>query len=144
MRRAHLFGIVAGSLVVYLLSIGVVDHFQAQVGDVGLDSLQKRAQVALSILWAVLGGVVFAAGIAWLRRPLRIYGLALLGLATAKVFIYDMASLDTSYRVLSLIGLGVLLLLSSYLYQRFVAPLDRDDSDHHPEPPTAAGLVAGA
>jgi uncharacterized membrane protein len=144
-RRAHHFGIAAGSLVVYLLSIGVVDHFQGQVGEVGLDSLQKRAQVALSILWAVLGGVVFAGGIAGLRRPLRIFGLALLGLATGKVFIYDMASLDTSYRVLSLIGLGVLLLISSYLYQRFVAPLDRDDSDKHgTAPPPATGLVAGA
>jgi hypothetical protein len=145
MRRAHYCGIAAGSLAVYLLSIGVVDHFQGQLGEVGLDSLQKRAHVALSILWAVLGGAVFASGIAGLRRPLRIFGLALLGLATGKVFIYDMASLDTSYRVLSLIGLGVLLLVSSYLYQRFVAPLDRDDSDQHgTEPPPATGLIAGA
>ncbi len=113
----------AGALGVYLLSVGTVDIFQARVGgETSLDSLQKQAQVALSILWAVLGVTAFVAGILRGRTlsgaPLRGAGLALLALATVKVFIYDMASLDASYRVLSFIGLGVLLLASSYVYQR--------------------------
>lgn len=142
--RVHIFGIAAAVLTVYLLSVAVVDNFQGQLGEVDLDSLQKRAQVALSILWAVLGGAVFAAGIVKLRRPMRLLGLALLGLATAKVFIYDMASLDASYRVLSLIGLGILLLVCSYLYQRYIGPLDSEDADQDKKPPSAAGFAAGA
>ena len=39
-------------------------------------------------------------------------------LATTKVFLYDLASLDATYKVASFIGLGVLLLASSYVYQR--------------------------
>ena len=113
----------AGALGVYLLSVGTVDIFQSRVGgETSLDSLEKQAQVALSILWAVLGVTAFVAGILRGRTlsggPLRGAGLALLALATGKVFIYDMASLDASYRVLSFIGLGVLLLASSYVYQR--------------------------
>jgi len=113
----------AGALGVYLLSVGTVDIFQARVGgETSRDSLEKQAQVALSILWAVLGVTAFVAGILRGRTlsgaPLRGSGLALLALATVKVFVYDMASLDASYRVLSFIGLGILLLGSSYVYQR--------------------------
>jgi uncharacterized membrane protein len=61
------------------------------------------------------------------HREERLFGLGLLGIATAKVFVYDLSSLDASYRVLSLIGLGLLLLASSYLYLRFIGPLDRDE-----------------
>ncbi len=123
----------AGALGVYLLSVGTVDIFQARVGgETSLDSLEKQAQVALSILWAVLGVTAFVAGILRGRTlsgaPLRGAGLALLALATVKVFIYDMASLDASYRVLSFIGLGILLLASSYVYQR-LAPNRRPPID---------------
>ena len=110
---------VAGATsVVYLLSIGVVDEFQRRLGGAtALEELQKQAQVALSILWAILGGLGVIVGL-WREKPaLRGAGLALLGLVTAKVFVYDLASLDTAYRVLSFIGLGVLLLISAYLYQ---------------------------
>ena len=120
----------AGTLALYLVSIAIVDHFQAQVGGgTDLETLNWRAQVALSIVWATLGGCTLAAGIRRNYRPARVFGLSLLGLATAKVFTYDMASLDTSYRMLSFIGLGALLLGSSYLYQRMLG---------QPGPPTTS------
>ena len=53
--------------------------------------------------------------------PLRWFGLGLLALATAKVFLYDLASLDAVYRVMSFIVLGILLLLSAYAYRRLGA-----------------------
>ncbi len=104
--------------VVYLLSVGVVDDFQRRLGGATtLEELQKQAQVALSILWAVLGGAAVVVGL-WRSAALaRGAGLALLGIVTAKVFVYDLSSLDAAYRVLSFIGLGVLLLISAYLYQ---------------------------
>ena len=138
LHRAHpearWLAVGSGALVVYLLSVGTVDVFQSRVGgDTSLDSLQKQAQVALSILWAVLGVTAFVAGILRGRTlsgaPLRGVGLALLALATVKVFFYDMASLDASYRVLSLIGLGILLLVSSYVYQRLTPGRGRPPVD---------------
>jgi uncharacterized membrane protein len=36
-----------------------------------------------------------------------------------KVFLIDLAELDQIYRVASIIGLGVALLATSYLYHRF-------------------------
>ncbi len=113
---------------VYLISVGVVDDFQRQVGGgTALEELQKQAQVALSILWAVLGGAAVVVGLWRDVISLRGAGLALLGIVTVKVFLYDLASLDAAYRVLSFIGLGALLLLSAYLYQH-IGPRRRHPS----------------
>jgi hypothetical protein len=114
--------IAAGVVVVYLLSVGVVDHFQVQVAARPLEELQKEAQVGLSALWSVLGAAGFAAGLLARQPPVRLFGLGLLGLATAKVFLVDLAALDVVYRVLSLVALGVLLLISAAVYARMQHP----------------------
>jgi len=81
----------------------------------------------------VLGGAIFVAGTARFGTPVRLFGLGLLSLATAKVFLWDLSTLTTSYRVLSFIGLGTLLLVSSYFYQRWVGHgiSDRDRVPGH-------------
>jgi uncharacterized membrane protein len=111
--------LAAGACAVYLLSVATIDLFQGRVGgDVPLEELQKQAQVALSVLWALLGAGAFVVGLSRRRILVRQAGLGLLALATAKVFVFDLSALDVAYRVLSLIALGVLLLGSAYLYQR--------------------------
>ena len=118
-----------GVIALYGLSVGIVDAFQARVdGAASVDELRRQSQVALSVVWAVLGGVAVATGLARGIAPLRVFGLGLLALATVKVFLYDLASLDAVYRVLSFIVLGVLLLLSAYAYRRFGGMPDREAS----------------
>jgi uncharacterized membrane protein len=106
----------AAVLITYLLSIAIVDVFQAQVGG-GADSadLAFQAQVALSIAWVLGGAVAFAVGVARALTAARMFGLGLLTLATAKVFLFDLSALDVAYRVLSFIGLGLVLLATSFL-----------------------------
>jgi predicted membrane protein DUF2339 len=112
-------GLVAGGLVVYLLSIGVVDLFQARIpGPIQFEELATQAQVALSVLWIILGTIVFVFGLARRHLVIRQAGLALLALASAKVFVFDLASLDVGYRVLSLMALGTFLLLTAWVYAR--------------------------
>ena len=123
--------LLAGSLTVYLLSIGLVDEFQGRIlGPRALEELQKQAQVGISILWAVIGVAVFIVGINRGSPAARLFGLALLTLTTAKVFVYDLASLDAAYRVLSFIGLGLLLLLGAYAYQHFTPSDDVHKGSH--------------
>jgi predicted membrane protein DUF2339 len=108
---------------VYLVSIGTVDLFQVRLGGhIALEELQKQAQVALSVVWAVIGVGAMVFGLARKWTPSRIFGLALLGLVTLKVFIVDLAALDVAYRVLSFVALGILLLGAAYLYSRFQPP----------------------
>jgi hypothetical protein len=117
--------LAGGVIALYGFSVGIVDAFQARVdGAASVAELRWQSQVALSVVWAVLGGVAVAAGLVREVAPLRVFGLGLLALTTVKVFLYDLSSLDAVYRVLSFIVLGILLLLSAYAYRRFGTPPD--------------------
>ena len=72
----------------------------------------------LSGFWSVTGLVAVVYGLLREDRRLRLGGLALLGLAIAKVFVYDLAELEELYRVLSFIALGLLLLAGAFAYAR--------------------------
>ena len=72
-----------------------------------------------------LDGIVLAAGFAARERMLRLSGLTLLLLCIGKVFFFDLRNLETMYRILSFIGLGVVLLLVSWIYTRFREQLQR-------------------
>ena len=58
------------------------------------------------------------AGLVRDERSLRLGGLSVLLLAVGKVFLFDLATLDSMYRVASFVGLGVLLLLAAFVWQR--------------------------
>ena len=51
-------------------------------------------------------------------RPLRLGALALLAVTAGKVFVFDLASLTSLYRVGSCVALGLLLLLGAFAWQR--------------------------
>lgn len=83
------------------------------VSDAGL-----AEQVALSVTWALYAvGLVFA-GIRRRFPPARYLAIGLFGVVIVKVLAYDIAGLDRLYRMLSVLGVGVLLVVASYLYQR--------------------------
>jgi uncharacterized membrane protein len=105
--------IVGGALVVYLPSVAIVDL--TTTGDVDPG---QTPQVLLSAFWSLAGLAALVYGLLRDDRRLRVGGLVLLGVAIAKVFLYDLASLDEIYRVLSFIALGLLLLASAFAYQR--------------------------
>jgi hypothetical protein len=108
-----LYSIVAGAAAVYLPSLAIVSAF-------GGDDLEpgQTPQVLLSSFWAVTGLVGLVVGLRRGLRPLRLASLALLGAAVAKVFVYDLSELDSVYRALSFIALGLLLLGAAFAYQR--------------------------
>jgi uncharacterized membrane protein len=86
-----------------------------------LARLQNLRQLLLSSGWLVYSIILMALGI-WKRsRVVRIEAIALFGVAILKIFIYDLSFLDTLYRIFSFLGLGVILLAVSYLYQRYRA-----------------------
>jgi uncharacterized membrane protein len=125
----------AGVAVLYLLSIAVVDVFAAEAhgldyrGLPRVDELAKEAQVALSVLWTVVGVATLGVGLVLRNASLRFAGLIVLTLATAKVFLIDLASLDVAYRVITLIVLGALLVASAYAWTR-MRPSTETDRDH--------------
>jgi hypothetical protein len=112
---------VAALALLYLASVAIVTVFQpsADAVDTGF-ALGARAQgqVLLSGLWAAAGTLALVLGLLRDRIDLRIAGFALLALSFGKVLLFDLAELDSIYRVASCVGLGLLLLGSAFAYQR--------------------------
>jgi uncharacterized membrane protein len=75
-------------------------------------------EVMLSITWSAYATLSIVVGLRRQYAPIRYFAIAVFGITILKVFMVDLAALERIYRVLSIIGLGVLLLMSSYLYQR--------------------------
>lgn len=82
-------------------------------------ALANGRQVTLSLLWSLYSIGAVVVGIVRRYRPIRLFGIALFFLAIVKVFAIDIWTLERLYRILSVIGLGVLLLAVAFLYQRF-------------------------
>jgi uncharacterized membrane protein len=76
------------------------------------------AQFSYSALFMLYGSALLAAGFLKRSAFLRWQALVLIAAAIAKVFLLDMSDLSSGLRILSFIGLGVLLLCVSYVYQR--------------------------
>jgi uncharacterized membrane protein len=76
------------------------------------------AQFSYSALFMLYGGALLAVGFLKRSAFLRWQALILLAATVAKVFLIDTEQLNHGLRILSFIGLGVLLLSVSYVYQR--------------------------
>lgn len=84
-------------------------------GDVFGDA---AALLTISLFWTLYAGGLVWAGFAAPVRAVRLAGMALLGLVIVKVFAVDVRALSAGYRIVSFVGVGVLLLVISLLYQR--------------------------
>ena len=73
--------------------------------------------LTLSAVWAIYGAIMLGIGLVYRFRPGRVMAMVILGIVIAKSFLYDVWFLDRLYRIIAFAGLGVLLLLTSYVYQ---------------------------
>ena len=105
---------VAGGLLVYLGSVAIVDAS----GATAASGTTQSGQLLLSAFWSATGVAAVVAGLVADRRRLRLGGLGLLGIAIVKVFLVDLATLESIYRVGSFVGLGLLLIGCAFAYQR--------------------------
>jgi uncharacterized membrane protein len=80
-------------------------------------------QVLVSIAWGVYAVVAVAVGIRRRYAPIRYLAIALFALAAGKVFLVDLSALGGIYRVWGFVATGLVLLVGSWLYQRFKAKL---------------------
>ena len=100
----------------------VQDGIRLSISTPARDSHLAR-EMMISITWASYATALVVAGIRKQYAPIRYFAMALFAVTIAKVFAVDLAQLDQVYRVLSIVGLGVTLLVTSYLYHRFRARL---------------------
>jgi hypothetical protein len=93
----------------------------------------------LSVGYALYALGLLAVGIRRRATLLRIMALVLLGGTLAKVLLLDLSRLEALWRILSFLGLGLLLLAASFLYYKYrhiifraeSAPEAKEKSDGH-------------
>lgn len=103
--------LTANLLTLVLLSLDAHDYFRRR-------NLELASQLSLSMIWALYSGAALTVGILKGVRLMRVAALGLLCLTVAKVFFFDLSSLERFYRIGSFILLGAILLSVSFLYQQ--------------------------
>ena len=109
-------------LAFILLNIEIADSFSTGPRIEFQFSGSLARDMTYSIAWALFAAVIMVLGIARHRPALRYAGIALLLVTLVKLFLHDLWSLGGLYRIGALIGLALVLIPVSYLYQRFLAP----------------------
>ena len=71
-----------------------------------------------SAIWLVYGAILMTIGFQRRSSFVRWQSLILIALTICKVFLYDFSQLGGSYRIVSFIALGAVLLGISFIYQR--------------------------
>jgi uncharacterized membrane protein len=76
-------------------------------------------KLALSILFGIYALIMIVSGILKKKKHVRIGAMVLFGATLVKLFFYDLDSLDTISKTIVFISLGILLLIISFLYNKF-------------------------
>lgn len=76
-------------------------------------------KLGLSILWGIYSLFLIAYGIWKKYKLLRIGAIALFAITLVKLFFYDISHLDTIAKTIVFVSLGVLLLIISFLYNKY-------------------------
>ncbi len=86
-------------------------------------------KLGLSILWGSYSLGLIIMGI-WKKKPhLRIAAIVLFGITLIKLFFYDISDLDTIAKTIVFVALGVLLLIISFLYNKYKHLIANENKD---------------
>ncbi|CAN5484408.1 DUF2339 domain-containing protein [soil metagenome] len=92
-----------------------------------LANSSQSYKLGLSILWGIYALMIIAIGIAQKKKHLRVGAIALFAVTLLKLFLYDIADLDTIAKTIVFVSLGILLLVISFLYNKYKSLIARDD-----------------
>lgn len=94
-------------------------HSLQQLNSEKIKKIQEVESTSITILWALYAIILLAFGIRGKNRLLRLMGIGLLGVVIAKLFLYDLWGMGGIYRIVSSVTLGVILLLVSFVYNKY-------------------------
>jgi uncharacterized membrane protein len=119
--RPLLFGL--GTVLAFaLVNIEIADCFSPAGGRLRFSfSAGPGQNMTYSLAWALFAFVLLAVGFKIRNAPTRYAGMGLLVVTLLKVFLHDLWKLGGLYRVGSLVGLAVVLIVVSFIFQRFLS-----------------------
>ena len=116
-------------LAFFTLNIEIADYFSTP----GVAALTFQfsgnfaRDMSYSIAWALFALLLLIIGIRKRIALTRYAGLALLGITVVKLFFHDLSQLDQLYRIGAFIAVAVIAILASFLYQRFLAAVAKNN-----------------
>ncbi|MCU0304862.1 MAG: DUF2339 domain-containing protein [Thermoanaerobaculales bacterium] len=121
-------GLAAVVVVFAWINLAIADAFAT--GSTLVLSLERlpARDATTSVAWAVYALILLAIGVRTRSGSLRWLSLGILVLTLGKVFLHDLGELEDLYRVGSLVGLAVSLIVVSLIYQRFVFRTTGEDA----------------
>ena len=76
-------------------------------------------KLGITILWGVYSLAMIILGIWRKNKSIRVAAIVLFGVTLAKLFLYDLSSLTTIAKTIVMVSLGILLLIISFLYNKY-------------------------
>jgi uncharacterized membrane protein len=111
-ERSAWIGLVAVSfIVITMTTVRTFVHWAQVPHDLGAVMQSESLQAALSIVWATLGVAAMLGGARNRKRVMWAAGAALMGIVVGKLLLIDLGNTGTVARIVSFIGVGVLLLV---------------------------------
>jgi uncharacterized membrane protein len=116
-------GVGVNALALIALTLEASDYFDRQMISRGslaaaYAQMNLARDFSYSAIWLVYGAVLMAVGFRRRSAFVRWQSLILIAFTICKVFLYDVSQLGGSYRIVSFIALGAVLLGISFIYQR--------------------------
>jgi uncharacterized membrane protein len=108
-------------MILWFISAEVITYFnycKVYIGKYGKE-VESYKQMALSIVWALYSIILMAIGIFRKYGAVRLMSIIIFIVTILKVFVLDMAGLETIYRIISFIVLGIILMLAAFLYNKY-------------------------
>lgn len=116
-----LFYTLGTMLAFILLNIEIADFFgNSQYLEFEFSGNFAR-DMTYSIAWALFALGLLIVGIRQKVKTIRYTSLGLLCVTLAKLFLHDLSQLNQLYRIGAFIGVAIILIFCSWLYQRFLA-----------------------
>ena len=84
-----------------------------------IEKFSHFSKLGLTILWGVYALIVIGLGISKKKKYLRIGAIFLFGITLYKLFFFDISDLDTIAKTIVFVSLGILLLIISFLYNKY-------------------------
>lgn len=116
-----LFNALAGILGFLLLNIEIADWFSTGTSLAFDFNASFGQDMTYSIAWGLYAFLVLGLGFRSGSKGARYAGLGLFLVTIVKLFLHDLWRLGGLYRIGSLIGLAVVLMVVSFLYQKYLA-----------------------
>ena len=122
-RAAHSLLYSLGAILIFLLlNVEIADYFSIGPTLTFSFSGDFARDMTYSIAWALFAFALLLVGMRRKSGAIRYAGLGLLLITLAKLFLHDLGSLSQLYRIGAFIGVAIILIVVSFIYQRFLTP----------------------